>query len=272
VVSAFHQRLTSGGQGILTAKTSEDDAPRLVAGAEEKVGPAIGAEPGTTNAQISPKAGVGGVGDPHMSNVAGVGFEIFPSGTFGFLSLKDKADGSSKLLTIDGTIGKANEACHAWTWIQELALKGDWINAYFETESISARAATGKPVDQSLEVNLGHGWKTATSKVLARPKNEEKSWMSQKRVVLNLHGIKIKIVIKQHNVDKERRFLNIQIDGLKEHAAQFQIGGLLGYGDHEYVSKPPEHCKPDDQEKAALLNKHHIKDDGRVFQSFVRAN
>merc|ERR1712048_296328 len=208
-------------------------------------------------------------GDPHVTNLAGEHFDIYPSGNFGFLSIRNESSSSPDLLVIEATVQKAKADCEAWTWMQEVVITGDWIQQGLKIPSVAIRAVQDVPIVDSLEVKTSVSWEKSTTKTLAKPAHEAKSWTSSKRIVINTHGIKIKVSIHGHDAVKTRRYLNLDVEGLLLYASSWsrlKFGGLLGYDDHEFVSKLPDNCDPVTNPRAKVLRS--VRDEAS-FQSFV---
>jgi hypothetical protein len=176
-------------------------------------------------------------GDPRAMNLKGEKFNILALGALPFLSISPKLSSrfsNGPLLKLEGTVARHNRCTH--TYVHEISLTGAWISENASFDEVGVRVVQGAADSKLLEARLGKQWQPAGNPSPHHMFSE----MSERKVGMIIHGLMVTAsVARGHEVN----WLNLEVAGACALSKEFDVGGLLGNGDHSYASTMPEDCK-----------------------------
>jgi len=176
-------------------------------------------------------------GDPHITNIMGVKFDILALGSFSFLDISSK----SKILTsrlnmlkVEGMITRVTSDCHQ-TFIERLSLSGNWIMKMLNSSMLEIRAVANVPLEDALELSSSEGiWKSFSyfSKILDMKLKDNKIFIRR--------TIGVEVSVDQH---WGWNYLNLAIKDLDlVYNENFDVRGLLIQDDFTAAATAPSDC------------------------------
>jgi len=145
---------------------------------------------------------VSGVGDPHLTNIAGEHFDIYQPGNLTLIRLPQHADSASTLLLVEADARRMGGVCSVY--FQVVVISGLWTNQSSTIRFLASAHGTPIGTDNKLWMRFG----TVDLKVTRHKKGIE---------YLNVHA------------------RNVGHTG-------YAVGGLLGSDSHAFVATRPREC------------------------------
>jgi len=168
-------------------------------------------------------------GDPHITNIHGVHFDILALGSFCFLSI---SNASIFLIKVNAMITRRSNQCDQ-TFISSADVTGGWIAEAINSTFFKIRAAQDASISEALQIKLHSSWIKAENYFNTSSLNVSSS------EVCILSKIKMCVNLNQH---WGWNFLEIALSGLEKVDEDLHRGGLLIDDDFTAAAMPPDNC------------------------------
>jgi len=171
-------------------------------------------------------------GDPHVTNMNGVKFDIVALGSFCFLSISENLlQISDTLLEVNGVVARTGEMCNQ-SYIESLHITGQWIKTITNSTKLEVRAAQNVQSSDALEVNLNGIWQHSSTLNV--------SWINSTSEDIFIHPhISVKVSLASH---WGWNYLNLGISDLSNVASNTHLTGLLINDDFTAAATAPTDC------------------------------
>jgi len=200
--------------------------------------------PAPTPAPVLPSTGGSATGDPHAVNMAGEQFDIYRTGSVEMVRIPQvpSLPGDTASLKITARIEKIGDRVCSPTYIKKVKIEGQLLG-----DIGALLIETGEPSRHPaiLDVNFADGsWTTSrfTDKtVRTRGNVTVHSSYNGKRNSMAVKVGPVTIVLQQYQVGHTpKAYLNLDVQNLT--AFGKNVGGLLGYENHEKRGAPNQVC------------------------------
>jgi len=171
-------------------------------------------------------------GDPHVTNMNGVKFDVVALGSFCFLSISENLlQISHTLLEVNGVVARTGEMCKQ-SYVESLHITGQWITTMTNSTKLEVRAAQNVQSRGALEVNLNGIWQHSSTLNV--------SWISSTSEDIFIHShINVKVSLASH---WGWNYLNLGISDLSNVASNTHLTGLLINDDFTAAATAPTDC------------------------------
>jgi hypothetical protein len=162
-----------------------------------------------STATPSPTSGpdmVSGIGDPHLTNIAGEHFDIYQPGSLTLMHLPRHADSANTLLLVLADAMRMGSVCSVY--FQVVTISGLWTNQSSKIRFFAS--ARGTP----------SGTPSGT---------DNKQWM-------RFGTVDLKVTRHKKGID----YLNVHARNVGH--TGYAVGGLLGSDNHAFVATRPREC------------------------------
>merc|ERR1719487_1955647 len=168
---------------------------------------------------------VGAGGDPHVTNLNGVKFDIMQVGTMNMVTIS-RAKNETSDLKIDVAANRVSGNCSA-IYLQDSVISGKWLGGNYS--KLAVKVVHWVPAWEALEVSLNDGtWRPVLS---AKKGINFVTKVTSSQIQFTVHNISIRLSVGQNmrRVDqfKGYNFLNLEVRGLRKLNSNLYMAGLL---------------------------------------------
>ena len=193
----------------------------------------------------------GAGGDPHVTTLNGIKFDIMQVGKLNMVTVSPAQNEASDL-KIDVVSSRVSGNCSA-IFLEDSVISGKWLGG--QDSKLAVKVVHWVPSEQALQILTNEGqWQPVLS--AAKKGSNFVTKVTAKHIQFNIKDITIdmSLGLNIRKVDKNQgyNFLNLQVRGLKKLDPNVRLTGLLAGDDHSGVSEVPEECRHRKKEKSRV--------------------